>query len=269
MARAATRLDPDELAALEDQRDFLLRSLRDLEREHDAGDLDQHDYETLRDDYTGRAAETLRAIEQQRAAFADARGSRSLGRRLATIGGVVAFAVVAGVLVASSLGARQAGDSATGGIDTRQSPSQRAQACVGLIQPSAPRDAIECFEGVLDDDPRNAVALAWLAWQLELSADLLPEGREGEAAALKDSASSLIERAVEVNPEYSYGRAFRAVLAYRRGNYEDAQQYLTDFRDRNPSPDAESVITSQNLDERIAEGLAEAAEGGTTTTTVP
>ena len=31
-------------AALEDQRDFLLRSLEDLEREHAAGDVDEHDY---------------------------------------------------------------------------------------------------------------------------------------------------------------------------------------------------------------------------------
>jgi hypothetical protein len=32
-------------APLEEQRDFLLRSLDDLEREHDAGDIDETDYE--------------------------------------------------------------------------------------------------------------------------------------------------------------------------------------------------------------------------------
>ena len=40
-------LDPDRLAELEEQRDHLLASLRDLEREHDAGDLDDHDYGEL------------------------------------------------------------------------------------------------------------------------------------------------------------------------------------------------------------------------------
>ena len=44
--RPESPLDPDELAALEEQRDFLLRSLDDLEREHDAGDIDEHDYQT-------------------------------------------------------------------------------------------------------------------------------------------------------------------------------------------------------------------------------
>ena len=37
-----------DLAALEDERDFLLSSLRDLDAEHDAGDIDDVDYETLR-----------------------------------------------------------------------------------------------------------------------------------------------------------------------------------------------------------------------------
>lgn len=50
------RLDPDALADLEEQRDLLLRSLDDLEREHEAGDLDTADYEALRDDYTRRAS---------------------------------------------------------------------------------------------------------------------------------------------------------------------------------------------------------------------
>ena len=35
-----------------DERDFLLRSLEDLEREHDAGDVDDADYAALKDDYT-------------------------------------------------------------------------------------------------------------------------------------------------------------------------------------------------------------------------
>lgn len=137
------RLDPDELAALEDQRDFLLRSLDDLEREHDAGDLDDADYEALRSDYTGRAAETLRAIEDQRSLFDDAKRDTSWGRRIAVFGGVAVFAVLAGFLVASALGARKSGDAASGGINVRQSPSQRAQACQQEMDPVSPSAAVE------------------------------------------------------------------------------------------------------------------------------
>ena len=39
---------------MDEQLDFLLRSLEDLEREHAVGDLDEHDYAALRDDYTAR-----------------------------------------------------------------------------------------------------------------------------------------------------------------------------------------------------------------------
>ena len=53
-------MNPDRLAELEDERRFLLRSLRDLDAEHDAGDVDEDDYATLRDGYTKRAADVLR-----------------------------------------------------------------------------------------------------------------------------------------------------------------------------------------------------------------
>jgi tetratricopeptide (TPR) repeat protein len=43
-----------------EERDHLLRSLDDLDRELAAGDIDLHDYETLRADYTTRAAAILR-----------------------------------------------------------------------------------------------------------------------------------------------------------------------------------------------------------------
>ena len=49
--------------ALLEERDFLLGSLDDLEAEYAAGDLDDADYESLKADYTTRAARVLRAIE--------------------------------------------------------------------------------------------------------------------------------------------------------------------------------------------------------------
>lgn len=251
--RRTTRLDPDELAALEEQRDFLLRSIQDLEREHDAGDLDDDDFAALRDDYTTRAAETLRAIGEQRSLFEDAKRTRSWGQRLALYGGVVVFAVVAGFLVAGALGARKTGDTASGGINARKSPSQRAQACQELLSPNDPDPAIDCFQGVLDDDPKNAVALTWLAWQLELSS---PAEADEEVATNRERVVDLLDQAVLNDPAYSYARAFRAVVAFRHGRFDDAKQYLVDFRAGNPSPDAEAVIEQFRLDQLIADGPA-------------
>ncbi len=249
--RAGRRLDPDELAALEDQRDFLLRSLQDLEREHEAGDLDDADHAALRDDYTARAAETIRAIDEQCQAFAEARRRTSPGRLLATLSVVVVLAVGAGFLVANNLGAREAGGTLTGGLDVQRSPSQRAQLCIQEIN-AGPSDAIGCFRDVLADDPENVVALTWLSWTIELSATGLDPA---QVQLLRDSARTLVDQAVEADPDYSYARAFRAVLACRRGDYADAQQYLADFRDRDPSPDAEGVITQMDLESSIQAGL--------------
>ena len=49
---------------LRGERDVLLASLEDLERERDAGDLSEEDYALLRGRYTARAAEVLRALEE-------------------------------------------------------------------------------------------------------------------------------------------------------------------------------------------------------------
>lgn len=262
--RRPDRLDPDELAALEGQRDFLLASLRDLDREHEAGDLDDDDYETLRDDYTARAAEVLRAIEEQHAAFAAARRPRRPGRTLLWAAAVVAFAVVAGVVVAGSLGARRSGDSASGGITAKESPSQRAQQCIPLISPAAPKAALDCFKEVLDDDPRNPVANTWLAWQLGLTTSLTPPDLRG---AVEQTAARHIERALAADPSYSYARAFRAILAYRRGDAAAAKRYLEDFEAHDPSADARAVIDQMKLAENIEAALAEGDPSSTTTST--
>jgi tetratricopeptide (TPR) repeat protein len=57
MARAASLRD------LEEERDFLLRSISDLDRERAANDLTEADYRRLRDGYTVRAADVMRRLE--------------------------------------------------------------------------------------------------------------------------------------------------------------------------------------------------------------
>jgi tetratricopeptide (TPR) repeat protein len=238
--------------------------LTDLEREHDAGDRDDADYEELRDDYTARAAAVLRAIERQEAAFAEAKRPRRVGRTVAVAAGVVLFAVVAGVMVAKALGARKAGESASGGISVEQTPSQQAQQCAQLIDQTSPEKAIACFRKVLDRDDRNVVAKTWLAWQLSLTGQLIP-GAQGQE--LMASAERLLAQAVRDNPDYSYARAFRAVVAYRNGHYADAKRYLAEFRANNPAPEATGVIEQMDLEANIDKALAESTLSGSTTTT--
>jgi tetratricopeptide (TPR) repeat protein len=122
-----------------------------------------------------------------------------------------------------------------------------------------PQGASDCFEKVLAKDKQNAVALTWSAWQLSLSAPNFPEPDRSTAQAL---AAYRLEQAVESQPSYSYARAFRAVVAYRNGRYDDAEKFLQEFEANDPSADAAQVIKQMDLEAKIAEAKA----GGTTTT---
>src|SRR6187401_2670818 len=82
-------MNPDQLAELEEERTFLLRSLVDLEREHAVGDVDDVDYHELKEGYTVRAAATLRAIDDGRSAL-PAKPTPNWKRRGLIAGGVVA-----------------------------------------------------------------------------------------------------------------------------------------------------------------------------------
>src|SRR5919198_2504428 len=109
----STRFDPDALASLESERDFLLRSIADLETERDAGNLDEERYRALKDGYTARAAAVLRSIEEGRDA-APAAPPVPKKRKLLTGGAVVAFVVVAALALAAASGKRHDGQTITG-----------------------------------------------------------------------------------------------------------------------------------------------------------
>src|SRR5437868_3938833 len=114
---ARTAVDLDALADLEDQRRFLLQSLKDLDREREAGDIDDADYRTLKDDYTARAAAVLHAIEQSKSGLVAQRKARpSRSRKWMALAAVlvVGLAVGGGVLVAATSGERVPGQTVSG-----------------------------------------------------------------------------------------------------------------------------------------------------------
>src|SRR3954463_14375831 len=116
---SAPAINPDRLAELQEERRFLLRSLVDLEREHDAGDVADDDYVVLKDGYTARAANVLRAIDEGRAALPPKKPKK----RRAMAAFVIVVVLIAGALgwlVARSSGQRGAGDTITGGTSPNQ-----------------------------------------------------------------------------------------------------------------------------------------------------
>ena len=230
-------LDPDALAALEEERDFLLRSLEDLEREHAAGDVDDADYAELKDDYTARAAAAIRSVEQRQSAMLAAAPVPSRGRRLAWVAVVVVFAVLAGVLITRASGTRRAGDTASGDIlaDTRILLAEAQQAAAAKEY----KESIELYTDALALAPSNTEALTYRGWS---------RFRDGDAAG----AAADIDDAIAIDPKYPDARVFRASVSFNAGDIAGAAAQLAEF-DRLDAPAMmQQILASQRLRERIA-----------------
>ncbi|MCU1483362.1 MAG: hypothetical protein JWN67_108 [Actinomycetia bacterium] len=181
-------MNPDELAELEEQRSFLIRSLDDLDRELAAGDVDAVDAETLRDDYTHRLAEVQRAIETGHAELVRRVPARRPGRVVAAVVVVAGLAVGAGFAVANAAGSRKPGESATGTI--RESNSSKLSQAVQLAQSGKYVEALKLYDEVIKQDPENLEALSdrgLLLIQVAYGSDNAPlaaRGRESINSAL-------------------------------------------------------------------------------------
>ena len=236
-----TRLDFDELARLEEERRFLLRSLDDLEREHDAGDIDEADYHTLKDDYTRRAVTVLRAIEAGKASFAP--HPRRAGRTAIIVVGVALVAVLGGVLMARAAGLRLPGQSASGTIS--QNSNDLLVEARGLLASGKPLDAIKLYDQVLTLQPDNAEALAYRGWLLYQTgdADLLSEGKQ------------LIASAVAADPKYPDAHFFFGFVKREDGDLRGALTEWDAYLALDPPADAAQAVRQSADQVRAQLGL--------------
>jgi tetratricopeptide (TPR) repeat protein len=176
-------MNPDERAELEQERTFLLRSLADLDREHEAGDIDDGDHATLRDGYTARAAAVLRAIDDEDHVALPSPNRRPATRRRGRMAifaaTVVIVAIGAGLLVARNAGQRTGTDTITGGIT--ESVSRKLAEARSLLGTDH-AGAIKRYDDVLLVEPANVEALTYKGWLL------VQDGDDKGGAALIDQA---------------------------------------------------------------------------------
>jgi cytochrome c-type biogenesis protein CcmH/NrfG len=219
---------------LETERDFLLQSLDDLETERETGAIDDESYAQLHDDYTARAAATIRALRDGVDARPEPPPPATSKRRLAVIAAIVVFALVAGVALASALGARLPGETASG-----NSQEQRVNAAakdigeeITALQKEAnahPDDyevrlrladvyarnndlptALEQWDAAISIDARRPEAHAQAGRALYLVSEQLTD--RDQQAKLVGEAKAAFDKAIEVGPDYPDSYLFRAVL---------------------------------------------------------
>lgn len=200
---------------LEEQRDFLLASLRDLERERAAGDVDDADYEALRSSYTARAAEIIRRLQHDGVA-PDATSveteKRRVSRRLVGVLVVVAFAVGLGVFVARQSGQRLPGETASGGI-ADSTANKLAQA--RQLNFTDPITAINIYSDVLKVDPDNVEALTYRSWLLALTAR---DAEQSVRDAAVQTAILGLGRATLLDDSYPDAHCFLGIVSFRFAN---------------------------------------------------
>lgn len=245
---------------LEDERDFLLRSLRDLEDERAAGDLDDADYQALKDEYTAKAAAVLRQLESgpdphpTPLSSTDGRPAarpRSKARRGRVVVGVLLLAAVsggAGYAVAQSSGERLAGDEASG--DLPEGSVDRITKANALVAEGEILEAVKVYDDLLEDDPDNPVALAQRGWLLSRV-----------DPSLIDSGLASIDRAIAADPRYPDAHFFRAMILWKAK--DDPASAVESFQralDAAPPAEVRGAIEAQQQQAR-----ADAAERASAT----
>jgi cytochrome c-type biogenesis protein CcmH/NrfG len=186
---------------LEQTRQFLQRSLDDLELEHDAGDIEERDYEALRSKYATRAAEVQAELDAADADEMEEAPPRRVSRRAVAVIAIVAMlATGAGFFVASSSGERVAQAPATGSIDA--STTDRLAQARQLLGEKKVVDAIKLYDQIIKSDPKNPEALAYRGWIVAL-------------AGLPDDGLAFVERAIAADPAYPDAHFFKGMILWQ------------------------------------------------------
>lgn len=242
---------------LEVERDFLLKSLDDLETERESGGIDDESYRELHDDYTARAAATIRALRDGVDARPPPAPAVPARRRLTIIAVIVVFALVAGVALASALGARLPGQTASG-----NSQSAKEDAAAKRLGRT-----IKALEAKVNASPDDYDARLALAHAYEANGDLRNALAQSDNAitidpnrpqahanagrllylaseAIRDNnarvqfiteASSAFNTAIEKDPEYADAYYFRSVLESATSQLDRAQADLQTYLVKAPN----------------------------------
>ncbi len=243
MTASGQRLD--RLAELEEERRYLLRSLTDLEKEHAAGDVDDLDYQTLKDGYTVRAADVLRQIDRGRGEL-PLRPPRRWSRIIAVTAAVVVGSVAVGFILAGAWGERSTGQEMTGltpGDESRilltnareamgQGDFQLANSLFGRV-----------IEMERDRGRDSAEALAYFGWTLALLTRQSPD--QANAEDRLDAARLALAQATEIEPDYADPQCFLAIIEFQfRNDAAAALPYIDKCEASSPPAEVGALVSN-------------------------
>ncbi len=230
------------------EQQFLLRSLRDLDNERAAGDIDDADYAALRDGYIARTAAITRELEGIEVATPAVH--RGWMRRMLVVVCVIAAGTGAGIWVARQSGQRLPGHSSSGAIE--QSASG-ILATARQLNFSDPGKAIELYTQVLKLEPDNAEALTYRSWILALTARAATGSVK--QLALVTAVNDLL-RAQQIDNQYPDAHCFLGIVYFRFLNSASlAKPQLDTCKAMNPPKEVQSFVDAivTDVDKALAQ----------------
>jgi tetratricopeptide (TPR) repeat protein len=271
---------------LDDEREFLLRSIDDAGREHDVGDLSDADYAVLvardRARLAGVDAELAALgpeVATEAAAAADDEPAapevtprRRYGpwRRVGII--VFCLFILGGAVIlvdhAVSPAAPGQAPSGTVTLSKAQKIEDQLAAAAVLTNDGEGEQALELYNKVLTEDPDDPYALAaggWLEWNA---------GVTGKSTAAVRAGRQSEEKAVRVAPQFYGGHLYLGLIVLDEDdNAADAITQFTAFLKDDPSKAVLKTYASQiapawtQAHEPLPASLAAVISSTTTTTT--
>lgn len=236
-ARTAPDIPPDDIDVLRAEREFLLRSLDDLDAELAAGDIAPARHRDLTDRYTARAADVIRlltAVEDASAVTTPAPSEPRRGRRRAVGAAAAAVVAIAGLVVMPrAVQDRPPGASITGNAQSQpasiESLARRAAArpddpqaqlayARALLSARELVEALKRYDEAARLDPANPEPHAYSGWIVLL-------------AGITDKAITRIDAAIAADPSYPDAHFFKAVALRRLDRAAEAATELRRYLD--------------------------------------
>jgi tetratricopeptide (TPR) repeat protein len=275
-----TPAERDRRWLLNDEREFLIRSLDDAEREHEAGDLSDADYTVLANRDCRKLAEVEAELAQlgpdltERASADDGSGSASgeeakpNERREWRRVGIIAccFLIVAGavLLVSHALQSSTPGQPVTGSVSIPKDQliEEELNQAEAFMSQNEDEPALQLFGKVLQEDPKDPEALAdfgWLTWRA---------GETYKATDYEKLGVAALKKAIRVSPSFYKAHLYYGlVLYYQDKNYKAAAGQFTEFLADDPPTSDINLAGSDIVDAYRQAGLPVPPVMSTTTTT--
>ena len=215
-----------------EQKEFLLKSLQELDQELESGNLSSDDHDMLVRRYTRELADITESEKAASSGQQPKKGYRT--KALLWSLGVVLLGVVAGITVSQTSGDRSEGESITGSI-RKSVNTQISEAQMLLGNRDRWGEAIEIFDQVLEVQPSNLEAMTYRSWL------------NYQSGADADIQIAAWEEVLVLEPSYPDALVFISIALSNEGRHSQAATYLDELRSSPVREDILGIVQQRGL----------------------